>query len=622
MAKITKFQEPIRTRDSRPATRNSKLTAAQALVEVLIAEGVEIVLGIFGHGNVQLGQALYERKDKIRYIPVKNEQNAVHLAIAYARQTGKPLAVTTSVGPGATNLVTGAAAARINRLPVLLLPGEIFADGIGPVLQQLEGTDDRSANSCLKPVAKYWTRLARPEQLQIKLREAFEAMMEPGNEGPAVICLPMDVQAMAHEYDLERLTAPRHREFSHIVPDERALKKAVQEIEKARRPFIIAGGGVLRSKAMDSLKRFAEYMGAPVAETQAGKGSLLWDHPLNVFSIGPIGTACGNRLSWEADLIIGIGTRYSDFTTASETAFSPQAAFININISAFDVGKERAIKLWGDADTTLKALLERFSFKPRPPDSSYFREISRERQTWLEEADRWLNREGNPLRQTRALKVISDFLPKNGVIVNAAGSLPGDLHKLWRCKDPEGLGYLMEYGYSTMGFEIAAGLGAKLAHPQREVIVLVGDMSFLMASQEIATAVQWGIPYTIVVFDNHGGQSIRGLQRSSGFEDFAMEFRKQGEGKDFLPLDFVKLGEGLGAKAVRADDPESLLKALKETRSTKDRPTVIHLEVDRNDMIGNYGGWWDVPQPEINRKGEVTPSRLQYIEQKKRQIVR
>ncbi|MBI4063167.1 MAG: 3D-(3,5/4)-trihydroxycyclohexane-1,2-dione acylhydrolase (decyclizing) [Elusimicrobia bacterium] len=609
---------PVNSTDS---THKRRLTTAQALVEGLIAEGTEIVLGIFGHGNVQLGQALYERRQKIKYITVKNEQGAVHAAIAYARQTGRPIAVTTSVGPGATNLVTGAAAARVNRLPVLLLPGEVFADGVGPVLQQLESWKDETVNDALRPVAKYWTRLTRPEQLQIKLREAFEAMLEPGNEGPAVICLPMDVQAEAANFDLTRLAAPRHQNFERIAPDSRAVKQTANWIKAAKRPFIVAGGGVLRSQAGASLRRFAELISAPVAETQAGKGALLFEHPLNVFSIGPIGTSCGNNLVKKSDLIIGIGTRYSDFTTASETAFAPEARFINLNISGFDVGKERALKLWGDADTALKALLDCKELRLRK-NSAYLQEIAKERGAWIKETDRWRNKTGTPIRQTRAVTVINDFISANGTVINAAGSLPGDLHKLWRCKDPSGLGYLMEYGYSTMGFEIAAGLGAKLADHKREVIVMVGDMSFLMACQEIATAAQLGIAYTIVVFDNHGGQSIRGLQKNSGFADFAMEYRLAGNSSRFAPLDFAKIAQGLGAKGLDANNDKTLLSALHEARKTTRTPTVIHLEVDRQDRIGGYGGWWDVPKPAVNLKGEETAARRDYLKEKRAQIIR
>ncbi len=600
----------------------ARLTAAQAIVEYLIAEQVPYVLGIFGHGNVQLGQALYERRDQIRYVGVRNEQGAVHAAAAYARFTGRPLAVTTSVGPGATNLVTGAAAARINRWPVLLLPGEVFAEGVGPVLQQLESSTDQTVNDCLRPVSKYWSRLNRPEQVRRKLREAFDAMLEPGEEGPATLCLPMDAQAEACDFDLSLFVSPRDRAFHRRAPDRGHTEEAARWIREARRPLIVAGGGVLRSRAQAALARFAEQIGAPVVTTQAGKGALLFDHPLNAFACGPTGTLCGNRLAARADLVIGVGTRYTDFTTASETAFQGRPRFVNINISWADVGKERALKLWGDALASLDVLSESLQagggVRSEP---AYAAEIVRERKAWIDEADRWRNRSGSILPQSTAIRVVNDHVSAKSTVISAAGSLPGDLMKLWRDKDPEGKGYLCEYGYSTMGFEIAAGFGAKLAEPEREVVVLVGDLSFLMASQELVTAVQEGVPYTVVVFDNHGGQSIRGLQKKSGFGDYAMELWRR-NAQELVPVDFARLGEGMGCHALWAKDADELAKALARARENRDRPTVIHVEVDRDNLIGGYEGWWDVPQPAVDLHGNPTEARKLYLAEKAKQIIR
>lgn len=609
----------------------SRITAAQALVDGLVGEGVEVVFGIFGHGNVQLSHALYERRDRIRFITVRNEQAGVHAAAAMARLTGRPQAVTTSVGPGATNLVTGAAMARINRWPVLLLPGEVFAENVGPVLQQLEGTHDETANDALRPVSKYWTRLQRPERLRRTLREAFEAMLEPGSEGPATICIPMDVQAEGFLWERERRLAPRDRRYHRPVADATRVAEAARWILEARRPLIVAGGGALRSDASAELVTFAELLGAPVAPTQAGKGVILFEHPLNAFGVGPTGSAMGNHLAAHADLVIGVGTRYSDFTTASETAFSSEARFINVNVCHFDVRKQRALQLWGDARATLAALraeFERAGATARGTGSGatyqasgeYGAELRAQRAAWLEETDRWRTREGLPLRQSTAIGTINDLLPAASVVVSAAGTLPGDLQKLWRDKDPAGKGYLCEYGYSTMGFEIAAGLGAKLALPDREVVVLVGDMSFLMMPGELVTAAQLGIPFTVVVFDNGGGQSIRGLQRRSGFGDYGMEYLRADGSR--LALDFAAIARGMGCHALSVEDAAGLVDAFAQARATRDRPTVIDLKVSRDELMGGYGGWWDVPQPEVDAQGALREARGAYLKEKAKQVIR
>jgi 3D-(3,5/4)-trihydroxycyclohexane-1,2-dione acylhydrolase (decyclizing) len=598
------------------------MTGAQAVVEALIAEGVEIVFGLFGHGNVQLGEALYARRDRIRFITVRNEQAGVHAAAAYARLTGRPQAVTTSVGPGATNLVTGAAMARINRWPVLLLPGEIFAENVGPVLQELETTIDATANESLRPVSKFWTRVSRASRLRRSLREAFESMLEPGQEGPATLCLPMDVQAEAFDFDGDRL-ASRDRRYPRPRADETAIREAAALLASARRPLFIAGGGVLRSGAQSELMALAERLGAPVAPTQAGKGAVLFEHPLNAFGVGPTGSAVGNHLAARADVVFGVGTRYSDFTTASDTAFAPDARFVNLNVSHFDVGKQRALKLWGDAKATLALLEEELDLlgtAKKKEGSAYAREIAEERAKWIAETDVWRARPGSPLRQSRALAVINDALDAKSVAISAAGTLPGDLQKLWRDKDPEGNGYLCEYGYSTMGFEIAAGLGAKLAMPERRVVVLVGDMSFLMMPGELVTGAQLGIAFTVIVFDNRGGQSIRGLQRRSGFPDYGMEFTTPAGGA--TPLDFAAIATGMGCRGLRADDVASLEAALAEAATVTDRPTVIDLKVDKEDFMGGYGGWWDVPQPEVDGAGAPREARARYLQEKKKQVVR
>jgi 3D-(3,5/4)-trihydroxycyclohexane-1,2-dione acylhydrolase (decyclizing) len=611
-----------------------RMTGGQAVVRYLVHEGVSHILGIFGHGNVQLGEAIAQSRDKIKYILVKNEQSAVHIAAAYAKLTGTPLAVTTSVGPGATNMVTGAAAAKINRLPVILLPGEVFADGVGPVLQQLESVQDETVNSALKPVSKYWSRVTRVEQLRRKMREAFDAMLEPGSEGPAVLCLPMDVQAESAEFDTSLYLAPVDRVYPRICEAPEKISQAADRILAARRPVIIAGGGVLRSGAQRQLVLFAERIGAPVVSTQAGIGAILHDHPLNLYSAGPTGTSCGTAMVQQADLVIGVGTRYSDFTTSNETLWGARPEFININICNFDVSKQRSFKLWGDARRTLEALLAELEGRPSTlrstgsgtgysNTSDYFHEIQRSLAEWMKIAESWLSRDRVPIDQTAAIDVINRHVNPESVVINAAGSLPGDLHRLWKNKDPEGKGYLMEYGYSTMGFEIAAGLGARLAMPRREVIVMVGDSSFLMASQELVTAVQQRLAFTVVVFDNHGNQSIRHLQQGSGFEDFAMEFDLADRpASEFVPVDYYLMARGMGCHALRANSRDGLKQALEEARAVRDRPTVIHLESEKDDLMGGYGGWWDVPQPELDREGKFRERRRLYEEQKKKQVIR
>jgi len=610
------------------------MTGGQAVVRYLIHEGVTHILGLFGHGNVQLGEAIAQARGRIKYIQVKNEQCAVHIAAAFAKLTGRPLAVTTSVGPGATNMVTGAAAAKINRLPVLLLPGEVFADGVGPVLQQIESVQDDTANSALKPVSKYWTRVTRVEQLRRKMREAFDAMLEPGSEGPAVLCLPMDVQAEAAEFDLSLYLAPVDRGYPRILEVPEKVTGAVDLILNAKRPVIISGGGVLRSGAHSELVAFAEAAGAPVVCTQAGIGSILHDHPLNLFSAGPTGTSCGTQMVEAADLVIGIGTRYSDFTTGNETLWRSRPDFLNINICHFDVSKQRAFKLWGDAKRSLSALLEELKRRPASlnfqgtgstyaNEGDYFREIQQSRSDWLEIAAKWLSLDRSPIDQTAAIDVINRHVTAKSVVINAAGSLPGDLHRLWRNVDPEGKGYLLEYGYSTMGYEIAAGLGAKMALPDREVIVLVGDSSFLMSSQELVTAVQQRIPFVVVVFDNHGNQSIRHLQQGSAFADHGLEFGYAGgEEREYVPIDFTLIAKGMNCHTIRARDRKSLQAALQAARSVSDGPTVIHLECEKDDLMGGYGGWWDVPQPQVDEKGLPRDERRKYEEQKRKQVIR
>ncbi len=608
----------------------TKLTAAQALVEYLIAEKVPYVIGIHGHGDMCISEALAERKESITFIACKNEQYGALAAVAYAKMTGRPLAVVTSTGPGSTNLVTAAATAYANRIPILLIPGDTFASGVGPVLQQIEGHNSAEARAtdALQAVSRYWVRIARAEQLQKRLPEAFNAMLRPGAEGPAVIAMPMDVQAESYDFDMEILLAPRATMWARIAPEETAVKKAVFEIRRAKRPFIIAGGGVIASQAWDQLGTLAKLIDAPVVHTQSGMGSLLCNEPLNVFSAGVSGTSCGNKLAKKADLIIGVGTRYTDFTTSSETLFRRDAKFININISPFDVVKQRAIGVWGDAKISLREIaLELCRYNTDFAKPAYREEIERLRNEWLLEADRLRNLGGNPMAQSEVIGTVNDFCGDFDVIVASAGSLPGDLQKLWRCKDLTRKGYHVEYGYSTMGYEVAGGLGVKLADPSRNVVVLCGDGSFLMAAQELATAVQERIAFTVLVLDNKEHRSIRGCQENNGFEVFGTQLRMRDQNKgtltgDAVPVDFLKLAAGYGAKGVRASTGKELKAALDWARSQQQVPTVIHVPVDAERVVGNYGGWWDVPRPEVARRHKLAKHYERYRSYKKRQNIR
>ncbi|MDP7079178.1 MAG: thiamine pyrophosphate-binding protein [Candidatus Undinarchaeales archaeon] len=609
-----------------------EMTASQAIVRYLIHEGLPYVFGIFGHGNVQLGEALKEHEDEITYIQLKNEQNGVHMAIGYAKMTGRPLAVTTSIGPGCTNLVTGAGAARVNRLPVLLLPGDAFADAAGPLLQQVEGNacPEDMASDTLRPVSRYWTRITRPEQLARRLPQAFDAMLEPGNEGPATLALPMDTQTFSHPFDVDMLFKPRDREWERTRPDERAVRRAAERISKATRPLIIAGGGVIRSEAWEEVIRLAERICAPVVSTQAGNGTMLWDHHMNAFTVGPDGSSCGNRLCKKADLVIGIGTRYGDFTTCSDTLFGPDVEFVNLNICNFDVGKQRAVKLLGDARESLRLLLEELTglgVERELDGSPYYEELQRERREWMAEVDRVTGEDASPMTQNRVIGVLNEVTDDRAVIVSAAGSLPGHLLRLWKTKDPTRKGYHCEYAFSTMGYEVAGGMGVKLADPSRDVYVMVGDASFLMAPQELVTAVQEGIAVTVVLVDNHGPQVIRNLQASCGFEEFGCEFKaRNGKGLDggYLNLDFAGMAESMGCVGLRAANPEELKDALATAREVTDRPTLIHVLVEPGRrFLGCYDGWWDVPRPVLSDREEMRRHRAEYERVKREeQVVR
>jgi 3D-(3,5/4)-trihydroxycyclohexane-1,2-dione acylhydrolase (decyclizing) len=611
------------------------MTMAQALIEFLKNQYVERdgqehqffagVLGIFGHGNVGgIGQALQQNPD-FPYCLVRNEQSGVHLAAGFAKASNRlrAFACTSSIGPGATNMITGAALATINRLPVLLLPGDIFARrNVAPVLQQLESTttQDTGVNDCFKPVSRYWDRIYRPEQLITALPEAMRVLTSPSDCGAVTLALPQDVQAEAYDFP-EELFRKRVWLIRRGQPDEVSLHRAVEAIRSSTKPLIVAGGGVLMSEACDALDKFVSQTGIPVAETQAGKGSLRWDHPQSVGAIGSTGTLAANRLAREADLVIGIGTRYADFTSASMTAFqNPQVRFVNINTAEFDAYKVAALPVVADARVALEQLTHWLS--SYRVSEEYAGETAGLKVQWEAEVDRLLhlNNPGRPA-QSEVIGAIWEASGERDVMLSAAGSHPGDLHKLWRTRTPNG--YHMEYGYSCMGYEIPAGIGAKMADPSREVYVFLGDGTYQMMPSEIVTSVQEGVKIIIVLVDNHGFGSIGALSRSLGQGGFgtSYRFRSPASGQldgDSLKVDFAANARSLGAHALTASTLDELKEALTKAK-TLDRTTVIVVETDPAVSVPGYESWWDVAVAEVSELESVRAARANYEEQRKRE---
>ena len=603
-----------------------RVTAAQAIVSFLRQQHVERdgatvpffagCFGIFGHGNVAgIGQALQQNPDFPYYLP-RNEQAMVHTAVAFSKMNNRlrAFACTSSIGPGATNMVTGAGTATINRIPVLLLPGDIFARrNVAPVLQQLESgqTQDISVNDCFKPVSRYWDRISRPEQLLTALPEAMRVLTSPAETGAVTLSLPQDVQAEALEYPLaffeKRVwNIPRPR------GDAQAIGRAVAMIRSATQPLLIAGGGVLYSEASGALANFVEQTGIAVAETQAGKGALPYDHPQCLGGMGVTGTRGANVVARDADLIIGVGTRYTDFTTASKTAFqNPNVRFININVAHFDAAKQAGLPIVADAKVALEEMAQ--AVKDYRVPAAYEESVRRLRAEWDIEVERLFHlHHGPPVSQSEVIGVVNSVSAPSDVVVCAAGSLPGDLHKLWRVRDTKG--YHLEYGYSCMGYEIAGGLGVKMAAPDREVFVMVGDGSYLMMAQEIHTSIQEGYKLNIVLLDNHGFSSIGGLSDACGSGGFGTHYRyrkdRQLQG-DLVEVDFVANAASLGAVAVRVRTLEELKNALAEARAAK-RTTVTAIEVDGDARVPGYESWWDVPIAEISEMESVRDARRRY----------
>jgi 3D-(3,5/4)-trihydroxycyclohexane-1,2-dione acylhydrolase (decyclizing) len=610
------------------------MTMAQALIAFLKQQYVERdgresrffygAWGIFGHGCIAgIGQALQQNPD-FRYYQSKTEQASVHIATAFAKFKNRlgTFACISSIGPGATNMVTGAATATINRIPVLLLPGDIFARrNVAPVLQQLESerSQDISVNDAFKPVSRYWDRINRPDQLSFSTVEAMRVLTSPANTGAVTLALPQDVQAEAWDYP-EEMFEKRVWHVARPEPEPSVVTGAAEMIRSAKRPLIVAGGGVLYSEGTCELAQFAAATGIPVGETQAGKGSLPFDHAQNLGAIGVTGTPGANLAARSADLVICVGTRLSDFTTASKTAFqNPNVRFINVNVAEFDAFKHAGLPVIADACVAFKAL--RAAVADYMVEPAYADSISEWKERWERETDRLYSlRHGPPISQGEAIGVVNCLARPQDVVVCAAGSLPGDLHKLWRARQPNT--YHLEYGYSCMGYEIAGGLGVKMADPSREVYVMVGDGSFLMMATEIATSVQEGYKLNLVVLDNHGFSSIGGLSQSIGSEGFGTDYRCRTEGGqldgDYMPVDFVALCQGLGARVIRARSRDELYQAVQAMKAHT-RTTAVVIDVDKEMRVPGYESWWDVPISEVSEIESIRAARAQYDRDIKRE---
>ncbi|MER7574382.1 3D-(3,5/4)-trihydroxycyclohexane-1,2-dione acylhydrolase (decyclizing) [Streptomyces sp. NPDC126514] len=612
----------------------TRLTVAQALVRFLAAQYTErdgarhrligATWGIFGHGNVAgLGQALVEHAAVMPFHQGRNEQSMVHAAVGYARQSNRlsTHAVTTSIGPGATNLVTGAALATVNHLPVLLLPGDIFAARpADPVLQQLEvpHAGDLSVNDCLRPVSRYFDRVTRPEALIPAALQAVRVLTDPVETGAVTLALPQDVQAEAYDWP-EEFFAERVWAVRRPGADPVELAEAVTAIRTARRPLVVAGGGVHHSRAEEALAEFAAATGIPVASTQAGKGSLRHDHPQDIGGIGHTGTETADRLARTADLVIGVGTRYTDFTTASGTLFQhPDVRFLNLNIAPYDGHKLSGMPLIADARSGLAELTEALGMHGHRVDGAYAAEYGEGKARWEQRVDACFGAPEPDVRpsQPQVIGALDAVVDETDVIINAAGSLPGDLHKLWRSRSADQ--YHLEYGYSCMGYEIPAAIGVKLAAPERHVWALVGDGTYLMMPTEIVTAVQEGIAIKVLLVQNHGYASIGGLSESVGGERFGTAYRFRADDGSYtgapLPVDLAANAASLGMRVLRARTVRDLRAALVEARAA-DTPTCVYVETETADTVSGAPeaqAWWDVPVAETATRPSAVKARDEY----------
>ncbi|MGV9801285.1 3D-(3,5/4)-trihydroxycyclohexane-1,2-dione acylhydrolase (decyclizing) [Mycobacterium sp. NPDC003449] len=622
--------------------RTVRLTVAQAIVRFLANQYVERddertkffagCLGIFGHGNVAgLGQALLQDELQaldaghppgLKYVLGRNEQAMVHTAVAYARQKDRlqAWAVTASVGPGSTNMLTGAALATINRLPVLLLPADTFATRVSaPVLQELElpSSGDVTVNDAFKPLSRYFDRVWRPEQLPAALLGAMRVLTDPVETGTATIAIPQDVQAEAHDWP-ESLFAERTWHIARPPAETAVIARAAEVIRSAARPLIVAGGGVIYSGACTALAAFCEQTGIPVAETQAGKGSLRYDHPQAVGAVGSTGTTAANALAAEADVVIGIGTRYSDFTSASRTAFNhPDVRFVNVNVASLDSVKQGGISVVADAREAVEALAAALADHRVAEDyHGRVRELAAEWDATVGAA--YATEQGAPLNQNQVIGLVNTLSDPKDIVVCAAGSMPGDLHKLWRTRDRKG--YHVEYGYSCMGYEIAGGIGVRMAAPDRDVFVMIGDGSYLMMATEIVTAVQEGVKIIPVLVQNHGFASIGGLSESVGSQRFGTAYRYRGaDGRldgDPLPVDLAANAASFGADVIKVSTAAEFADAVKAAKAG-DRVTVIHVETDPLVSAPDSNSWWDVPVSAVSTLESTQAAYQRYLDWKK-----
>jgi 3D-(3,5/4)-trihydroxycyclohexane-1,2-dione acylhydrolase (decyclizing) len=613
-----------------------RLTTGQAIVTYLARQYVERdgqetrffagLWGIFGHGNIGgVAQAVQQIGSELPYYLCRNEQAMVHATVGYAKLRNRlgTFACLTSIGPGATNMVTGAASATINHVPVLLMAGDMFAERVqSPVLQQLEyqASQDTSVNDAFRPVVRYWDRINRPEQVITALPEVMRILTSPVETGAVFLALPQDIQTYAFDYPVELFERrvwpiPRNR------PDRNALATAAEWIRESRRPVIFAGGGVRYSEAEGALRAFAEQTGIPVAETHAGKGSLPFDHPLSLGGAGVSGTLAANVIAPEADLVIGIGTRFTDFPTASKTAFQdPGVRFVNVNVAEFDAYKHAAVPLVGDARATLEELT--VAVGDYSTASEYRARVLELNREWNAEVERvYAHSVGDVLTQGEVIGAVEASADPRDVVVTSAGSLPGDLLKLWRSRDPAS--YQVEYGYSTMGYEIAGGLGARMAAPDREVYVMVGDGSFLMMSSEITTAVQEGIKLIVVVVDNNGFSSVGRVSEQVGAEGFGCHYRYRGPSGAYdgpeMQLDFVKLCQGMGARALEVRTLPELRAALAEARAGSETACIV-VRTDWHERVRGYANsWWEMATPQVSEMPAVNAAREEFDRNKGRQ---
>jgi 3D-(3,5/4)-trihydroxycyclohexane-1,2-dione acylhydrolase (decyclizing) len=634
---------PMRA-EKTPNTENTvRLTVAQATVRFLGNQYVERdgqrskffagCFGIFGHGNVAgLGQALLQdetdaatagTEPSLKYVLGRNEQAMVHTAVAYARQKDRlqTWAITASVGPGSTNMLTGAALATINRLPVLLLPADTFATrASAPVLQELElpSSGDVTVNDAFKPLSRYFDRVWRPEQLPSALLGAMRVLTDPVETGAATVAIPQDVQAEAHDWP-ESLFAERTWHVARPMPERSVIARAADVIRSARKPLIVAGGGVIYSGATDTLATFCERTGIPVGQSQAGKGSLPYDHPQSVGAIGSTGTTAANALATEADVVIGIGTRYSDFTSASRTAFNnPEVRFVNINVASIDSVKQGGVSVVSDAREAIEALgVALGDYSVDAEHRSRVTDLAREWEDTVSEVYR-IDDDSAGLNQNQVIGLANTLSDPRDVVVCAAGSMPGDLHKLWRTRDRKG--YHVEYGFSCMGYEIAGGIGAKMAEPDRDVFIMVGDGSYLMMATELVTAVQESVKVIVVLVQNHGFASIGSLSEALGSQRFGTAYRYRSDDGRLdgakLPVDLAANAASLGADVIRVVTAADFTDAVKVAKAS-DRTTVIHVETDPLIPAPDSESWWDVPVSEESTLSSTQTAYQTYAAWKK-----